>query len=168
MNGYPALIAFVKLFFGGVWATAIIAIQSLFVSLATVLLFRAILRLTTSNSWALFGAFATYLTAAYLGFIRFHDSILGSLMTVITSSLALIMLRDRPFLMSEAFTLGTLLAVAFLFKDVTLVIAFLFVPCIAYAATLRNERGWLSVIAFITLFITPRMHYLSRIQCLES
>ena len=27
-------------------------------------------------------------------------------MTVLTSSLVLIMLRDRPFLMSEAFTLG--------------------------------------------------------------
>ena len=156
MIGYPALIAFVKLFFGGVWATAIIAIQSLFSLLATVLLFRAVLRLTTSNGWALFGAFcyATSLPLIWDSFV-FYDSILGSLMTVLMSSLVLIMLRDRPFLMSEAFTLGFLLAVAFLFKDVTLVIAFLFVPCIAYAATLRNERGWLSVIIFITLFITP-------------
>ena len=99
MIGYPALIAFVKLFFGGVWATAIIAIQSLFSLLATVLLFLGGL---TSND------------VQWLGFVRCFfatppprlfngDSILGSLMTVLTSSLVLIMF-GRPF----AFTLGFL------------------------------------------------------------
>jgi len=158
MIGYPAIIAGAKLLFGGAWASAVVALQSLLSLLATVLLYRALVRLTRSARWALFGAFcyATSLPLIWDTFI-FYDSVVGGLMTILASAVTLAMLREGPILPGEALALGLLGAVAFLVRDLTLVLLLLFAPCLVYAAWRRNHRRWIGIAAAIGLFLAPAL-----------
>jgi len=139
--GYPAVIAAAKIVTGRYWAWTVVLFQFAVSLWATVMVYR-LARAFHLGVWLSLGVVAAQATAMQFVVDQavLSDSLTGSTMTIATCILGLIALRREPASLLEYLGAGTLIAAAFLMRDVIAYVAAGLVPLAAAAAFAERSR----------------------------
>ena len=139
--GYPAVIAAAKIVTGRYWAWTVVLFQFAVSLWATVMVYR-LARAFHLGVWLSLGVVAAQATAMQFVVDQavLSDSLTGSTMTIATCILGLIALRREPASLPEYLGAGTLVAAAFLMRDVIAYVAAGLVPLAAAAAFAERSR----------------------------
>jgi hypothetical protein len=139
--GYPAIIAAAKVVAGRDWAWAVVLFQFAISLGATATVYR-LTRAFGLGVWTSLSVVAAQATAMQFVVDQaiLTDSLTGSTVTVATCILGLIGLRRKPSSLFIYFGAGSLIAVAFLIRDVIAFMAVGLVPLTVAAALVERSR----------------------------
>ena len=139
--GYPAVIAAAKILTGSYWAWTVVLFQYAVSLWATVMVYR-LARALHLGVWLSLGVVAAQATAMQFVVDQavLSDSLTGSTMTIATCILGLITLRREPVSLLVYLGAGTLIAAAFLIRDVIAYVAVGLIPLAAAAALAERSR----------------------------
>jgi hypothetical protein len=142
MIGYPAVIVAAKIFAGSAWPWAVVLPQFAVSLWATAMVYR-LARAFRLGVWLSLGVIAAYATSMQFMVDQavLTDSLTGSTTTIATCILGLIALRRAMAPLLVYLGAGTLIAVAFLMRDIMAFLAIGLVPLAVAAALVQRSRS---------------------------
>lgn len=156
--GYPATIAAAKAIVGRNWAWAVVVLQFAVSLWATAMVYRL------ARAFGLGVGLSLAVVAAQATAMQFvvdqavlSDSLTGSTLTIATCMLGLVALRREPRPLAIYLGIGTLIAVAFLMREVGIYLAAGLAPLAVSAGAVERSRlrQWLAVaLVFLPLLAT--------------